>query len=50
MTISVAYISNYFIVKKIVDTLRIRSIKAVEEVVVVIDVITAIIASGTNFT
>jgi hypothetical protein len=42
---------NYFIVKKIVDTaLRIRSIKVVEEVVVVIDVVTAIIASSTNFT
>jgi hypothetical protein len=49
-TISVVYISNYFIVKKIVDTLRIRSIKVIEEVVVVIDVIAAIIASGTNFT
>jgi hypothetical protein len=52
--ISVAYISNYFIVKKTVDTLRIRSIKVVEEVVVVIDditaIITSVIASGTHFT
>jgi cation transport ATPase len=37
-TISVAYISNYSIVKKTVDTLRIRSIK--EVVVVMIGVIT----------